>query len=276
MAKTKPPDDSKLLEGLLKALDGKPLPVTGSAKTPGLFATGKAGEPLIKQALELGYLEECPQPPDSKGKKGAKAVRYARITQKGHNWVLQHLSPREALEGLLRAFEKSSQALRTEDSGLGVLQEQLASLEESCRRVQQAVQEASTRQREDTNRTLQTLQSVSDTLKRLIAQPSGAFPLPAGPVSAPDLASRIEILVREWRQSHHADCPFHELYARLRADAPELTIGAFHDLLRSLHNSSRVRLSVWSGSPDRMKEPELGLFLSSTLMYYARTPDRTV
>jgi hypothetical protein len=103
VAKAKPSDEAKLLEGLQKAAAaGNALPATSTAKTPGIFPAGKVGKDLVRRAVELGYLEECegpaPTAPKKSGSKAKATAPHARITPRGLQWVQSQLDPRPALE----------------------------------------------------------------------------------------------------------------------------------------------------------------------------------
>jgi hypothetical protein len=141
--------------------------------------------------------------------------------------------------------------------------------------MQQTTREVIARRREDTGRILATVQTIGNTLERLINSGLGSDFSPVSKVADKGLEARIESFVGDWQRQIGAACPFHELYRHLNRDTPGLTIGAFHDLLRKLHHGGMIRLVVWSAPPDRMPEPGLGLFVSSTLMYYATATDRS-
>ena len=278
MGKAKEADDKVLLESLAKVMGGEPVRQTGTAKAPGIFpGTGATQKKLLAQALELGYLEECdgPPPPTPKRKssKPPAPVPHARITPKGREWVLRQTSPRDALEALLAAFQVQSRALQSEESEVKVLQAQLGAIQNSFQEAQRSVQETAARRREDAARILATVQSVADTIQRLNQTngPSGREGAPALPQS---LESEAVDFVRAWERDRGADCPLPTLYGHLRGKAPALSIGAFHDLMRSLHERSGLRLTPWTGTLDDIREPALALFISTSVMYYAHTPDR--
>ena len=48
-----------------------------------------------------------------------------------------------------------------------------------------------------------------------------------------------------------------------------MQVGGFQDLMRTLHDNNVIRLAGWSGSLDRIPEPEFALFVSNKVMYYA-------
>ena len=110
---------------------------------------------------------------------------------------------------------------------------------------------------------LAVIQSVADTLRRL----SGRETIP--------VKEEIESFLRAWQEERGADCPLPALYRHLKTRAHDLTVGAFHDILRSLHASGQLRLTGWGGTLDEMPEPELTLFVSNKVMYYAHLASRS-
>jgi hypothetical protein len=94
------------------------------------------------------------------------------------------------------------------------------------------------------------------------------------PDTAAQIGTEAEDFVRRWHHEQRSDCPLPELYRHLCQRFPSLSVGAFHDLLRSLYRSDRIRLGGWGESLDRMPSPELALFISSEVMYYAHVPSR--
>jgi hypothetical protein len=266
MAPAKAPDDKKLAEALLAGSDGQPRKATGSGASPGLFPGGKAGQPLLERALTLELVEKCAGPPPT-GKKKAAATPLIRVTAKGRDWALQQLKPREALEGLHAVFRKQSELLRPAGAEVETIQSQLGVLQHSFEQVQQAIRSASSRREQELAGLGANLRAVLSALERLTADGASV------PASAhPPLNVEVESFVRRWQQERHVDCPLPELYHHLCKHSPRLSIGAFHDLLRDLHNNGRVRLGGWSGPLDRLPEPELALFISSKVMYDAHVP----
>jgi hypothetical protein len=77
-------------------------------------------------------------------------------------------------------------------------------------------------------------------------------------------------LVDQSARERTVGCDFSELYDALDRSHPTLTIGVFHDTLRALDDANRIRLSGWSRMLDDMPRPELALFVSHKVMYYAQ------
>jgi hypothetical protein len=65
------------------------------------------------------------------------------------------------------------------------------------------------------------------------------------------------------------DCPIPELYQRARAACHLLTLGLFHDGLRSLHEQQRIYLHPWTGPLCDIPHPECALLVGHEVAYYA-------
>jgi hypothetical protein len=79
----------------------------------------------------------------------------------------------------------------------------------------------------------------------------------------PDLRTRLA----DW--DGPGDFPLPDLYGRLRAEHPSLTIGLFHDGLRELHDREQVYLHPWTGPLYAMPEPAFALLVGHEVAYYA-------
>jgi hypothetical protein len=80
--------------------------------------------------------------------------------------------------------------------------------------------------------------------------------------------------IREQLAAWHAadalsDCPLPELYRRLRAETPRLTIGQFHDRLRRMHQDEHIYLHPWTGPLYALPEPAFALLVGHEIAYYA-------
>jgi hypothetical protein len=65
------------------------------------------------------------------------------------------------------------------------------------------------------------------------------------------------------------DCPIPELYQRARATPYLVTLGLFHDGLRSLHEQQRIYLHPWTGPLCDIPQPECALLVGHEVAYYA-------
>jgi hypothetical protein len=95
------------------------------------------------------------------------------------------------------------------------------------------------------------------------AETSGpAVAEPVGRV-VPWAVEALEYLDRRATSGATGDCPLPELFHAVRVKCPDLTLPAFHDGLRRLHDVRAVRLS----SSDEMDEPEYAIVVGGRLMY---------
>ena len=84
-----------------------------------------------------------------------------------------------------------------------------------------------------------------------------------------NLVERIGFLLDDYRRSGHpADCSIAGLFDRLQRDRPELTVGQFHDALRTLAGRGTVRLSPWTGPLYELPRPDLALLIGHEVLYY--------
>ena len=87
---------------------------------------------------------------------------------------------------------------------------------------------------------------------------------PVGRV-VPWAVEALEYLDRRSDTGAAGDCPLPELFHAVRVRFPELTLPAFHDGLRRLHDVRAVRLSPLAD----MAEPEYAVVVGGKLMYAA-------
>ena len=85
---------------------------------------------------------------------------------------------------------------------------------------------------------------------------------PVGQV-VPWAVEALEYLDRRSVTGATGDCPLPELFHAVRAKCPDLTLPAFHDGLRRLHDVRAVRLST----SDEMTEPEYAMLVGDRMVY---------
>jgi hypothetical protein len=175
------------------------------------------------------------------------------------------LSPRQALEGLLVAFQKQADRLEHDPPAAPALQEQFDLLQYALNEIRREFQTAAIERRSREQQLVVTLR----TLEPLVKAATGSA-VPPGRTSWE--ASAVEF-VRTWRLERGQDCPFPTLYDHLKTIDAALSIGAFQDFLRSMRERDRLRLTGWAGPLDAMPHPELALFVSSKVMFYAHVPN---
>jgi hypothetical protein len=79
-----------------------------------------------------------------------------------------------------------------------------------------------------------------------------------------------------WRDRETlGDCPLPALFRGVKAHSPRLTIGQFHDALRSLHEARTIYLHPWTGPLYELPEPSLALLAGHEIAYYASLREGT-
>ena len=209
----------------------------GNRKSAGLFPSTGTARQLAQRCKEQGLLRVV-----RSENRGRTVQEVCAITEKGLAFVLDQTSPRQVLEGLVRALE----------SRRGEVQELVA----AARQWQTG---------------LEALQSTVSRILDRIQQTR--MPLPGSLRSvngSEEWKHRIEDYLRHWRASGAAaDCPLPQIYQQARAVSPHLSIGTFHDGLRLLHQQECIYLHPWTGPLYDLPEPVYALLAGHEIVYYA-------
>jgi hypothetical protein len=210
------------------------LALVGSKSAPGLFAASAAGKQAALRCKEDGLLRVVRT--EAKGKTGQEICA---LTEQGLRHLLQQTSPRPVLEALLQAVERS--------------QAKLADLVTSA----------------DQQR--QHLEALGDLASKLLEQTpkrsAWALPWEMNGQRKPEECVRAGL--RAWHDAGKLDdCPLPELLRRVRELSPKLTLGQFHDALRSLHEKQAIYLHPWTGPLYEMLEPATALLCGHEIAYY--------
>jgi hypothetical protein len=281
VAKSVPPDEADL-SALRKAAAALPakLPITGKG---GLFPGGAKGKQLIDLALAEGFL--AAQEERVKSGKSSKKVTYALVTEKGLRRVVDEDTPKAALHTLLlavQALQQQPNPVNTEAFRAGLAraaEECVAAIKEAFAGLEGKVLKALAPPPTPAVSAGAVLQALQRALERVEApvlpvfSSTPATASSAQPQSAtppPVLEDATASFVDAWAKGRAVGCPFDGLWDHLKERYPDLTIGAFHDALRSLHDAGRIRLSGWPRMLDDLPQPGLALFVSSKVMYYAQ------
>ncbi|VTR95671.1 Uncharacterized protein OS=Candidatus Entotheonella sp. TSY2 GN=ETSY2_22115 PE=4 SV=1 [Gemmata massiliana] len=215
-----------------------------SGKLPGLFParTGLAAEAAL-QALREGLLETVRT--EAKGK---LITEWVCATPKAVGYVHEHDSPRS----ILRELKDVLQATRT---GVPAFMEEakaeLAALSANFEK-----------------RAAEMLGHLNDLAKRCEAalrraETSGPIVTESVGRVVPWAVDALEYLDRRTQSGATGDCPLPELFHAVCVRFPELTLPAFHDGVRRLHDVRAVRLTPTSAIP----EPEYAVVVEGKLMY---------
>jgi hypothetical protein len=251
------------------------VPLHGSKAAPGLFPATAAGKQAAQRCRDEGYLtpvsEEPPGEADAPATGGTATATLTRkkagtqtlhgITDKGLAYLLNRVSPREVLEEFVRSLETR----RAEWGELNTLARRLL---ESTETLQAHVAKVL-----DRFPRLEGAGAASN-LKALFRDflgDSQAAGQDGSPTAAADawLPLLLEELGRWQGTGSCEDCPLPELFRKVKARTPALSLGQFHDALRRLHQEGKVYLHPWTGPLYDLPEPPYTLLVGHEVAYYA-------
>ncbi len=219
-----------------------------SGKLGGLFAGrgGTAGEAAAR-ALRDGLLEVV-----RRETRGKSTIEWVRLTPAGVDFLHLHESPVRALDDLRTALRLNQQAvpvwLEEMRAGLRALDERLAA---DARQWQQRLEALARRVDEAIGRIEQMTPALPEDVAR----------------DCPWAMDAINYLDRRKSGGAPGGCPLPELFAALRRSHDNLSLGAFHDGLRRLHERHALRLTPADGTP--MAQPEFALLDGDAVLYHA-------
>jgi hypothetical protein len=226
-------------------------PLVGTRTVPGLFPATNLGRQAARKACDDGLLTKVLTDPPA-GRRELVAV-----TVKGREFLLEQSNPKQVLEDLVRAVEARH--------------EQVGELIDAARRMQSGLDAIK-------DMVEQVLPSVSFVAG--LSEAGSACPMDTPPASLRPATEEEEKAAAAWiddlceHLSHWhdiapGDCPLPELYRHLLDSHPDLTIGRFHDGLRTLHDRERVYLHPWTGPLYALPEPAFALLIGHEIAYYA-------
>lgn len=219
-----------------------------SGKVAGLFA-GRTGPPAdaATRALEEGFLEVIRT--ETKGK---ATTDWVRITPRGVEFLAEHESP-------VRVLEELRDVLKLTREGVPLwVTEMQQELRNISSRLTENVQKL--------NERLETLnQRVEEALRRADLSRLQA---PDGTPLVPWANETLAYLERRRDGGAPDNCPLPELFAALHQQHPNLSIPAFLDGLRRLHDRRVVNLLPFTGLPSDLPEPEYALLDAAAVLYY--------
>lgn len=252
----------------------------GSKSAPGVFAGGSAAEKAAARVcLDNRWLEATGE---VAGKGKTKKELY-RITPAGLQAVLQRSDSSTLLQGLTESLKMLAAGTNgiphAVAEGVAGLVRQLDNLKAD---VQKTVADA-LRPVEATRTTLQVLQAnIAGVLEKMkpidldeLTRKLAAGRQTSAPAAVPadDWGQEVVRLVTEQKQRHAFQrLTLPQLFERVRARRPDLTLGQFHDGLRRLQDDKRIRLSPYTQALATIDDPRTALFLDREVKYYVELP----
>ena len=165
------------------------------------------------------------------------------LSERGVECLLEHVSPRRALEAFVSALSARAEKLNLLLDSARASQDYLHSLKASAEKV------------------LQQMQRPQQEAYSPVAN--------NGNHQADGSAVLLAYLTRREQEGTLDDCPLPELYRHARTDNPALTLGQFHDLLRRLYEQRAIHLHPWTGPLYELPEPACALLVGHEIAYYA-------
>lgn len=226
-----------MLDGLQRALtEPGGLPLVSTKAGLGLFPAGAAGKQAATAAREQNLVALLAT--ETRGK--VVVERYG-LTEKGLAHLLASVSPRPVLESLLQAMD-------------------------GC----QAKVDAWIAETERNRTALAGLKSLAERVLAQLQKPEATLPPWARNGHGHDPKADVVAKLSAWRAGGQVgDCPLPDLYASLREKHPKLSVGAFHDALRILHDERKIYLHPWTGPLYQLPQPALSLLVGHEIAYYA-------
>ncbi len=217
-----------------------------AGKLPGLFPSrvGDSAEAALA-ALKDGLLETVRT--ETRGK---IVTEWVSATPKAAPFVHEHDSPKAALHELKDVLSATRAGVPSW-------------LDESRREVAQLSARFETHAAALLRRLDDLADRVDAAIRRSELQAPGVADTLIGVV--PWAAWALECLDRRRTTGHGPTCPLPEMFATVHSRYPDLTLPAFHDGLRRLHDARAIRLRAATDMP----EPEHALLADGGLMYLA-------
>jgi hypothetical protein len=244
----------QLIDALSKAAAAPGgLPLFAGKSDPGLFpATAKAA---AQKCAADGLIHAAGS--DTKGRTPRDLFA---LTEKGWEFLLAQVNPKQVLEDFVRVLEARQGEVGELLGTARRMADSLQGLKDAVARVLPRVSAT----------------KIPEPCSRDAGRSAGDAPAlrPASrlhdePIGAVDLSSAILARLADWSGSAGEDCPLPELFRTLSVlDSPP-TIGEFHDELRKLQADGSVYLHSWTGPLYALPEPAYALLVGHGVAYYA-------
>jgi hypothetical protein len=221
-----------------------------SGKLNGLFAarsgvTAEAATRAVKEGLLAVARTES---------KGKFETEWVQLTAKGVEFLQEHDSPR-------RVLEEVKDLLRVSQEGMPVW---LLQMQQELR----AVGERLTADVQALNKRLDELSArVESALQRADL---GRLPVSNGAMTVPWAREALAYLEKRRDGGVNGPCSLPELFDALRPHYSSLSLAAYLDGLRRLHDLRALQLLPFTDSPEKIPEPEYALADGPALLYWVK------
>jgi hypothetical protein len=226
-----------VLEALGRAVaDPDGVPLHGNKTVPGLFAANASGKQAAQLCKDEGYLRVVRT--ETKGK---TTHEVCALTEKGLAYLLNQVSPKQVLEGLIQTLEGR--------------RGQVGELLNAVRQMQTG---------------FDALKTTAEKVLQQVNRPAASQVGPGRSSNGCETwTSAVLSYLTRWQASGAPeDCSLPDLYRQAKQAAPSLTIGHFHDGLRKLHDQQQIYLHPWTGPLYDIPEPPYALLVGHEIAYY--------
>lgn len=256
MAKKAIDPQTEALNALAAILaDPAPRVLFGTASVPGFF---KGSTQAVKAAAKLCEERQWLVGTGEWVGKGASKKQKYRLTPAGVQAVLDNSPSTVLLQGLASAVRHQSDGLTTLRDQLGVMIQQFQPLTEAVTHLARKMEPP------DVERIVRTMHN---------PDPAAPATAPGTLPASPDWLDTVLNRVTEQRQrDRYQPLSLPQLFAALKAARPALTLGQFHDGLRTLRDQGRIRLAPYTRALATIDDPRNALFLDGEVMYYVELP----
>lgn len=261
-----------IVEALTRAAaEAGGLPLYASKSDPGLFPNTSAAKPAAQKCLADDLLRVTGTDPKSRSPRDLYG-----LTEKGWEFLLAAVNPRQVLEDFVRVLETRQGEVGELLATARRMAESLQGLREAVAKVLPVVSAA--RVQRPTPLTLLPGGRGEPVLACVNRASEGEQPASSefspslqkggwGVGLAPELAPAILAHLADHRGP--TDCTLPELFRAVAAAGPAPSIGEFHDCLRELHAGGAVALHSWTGPLYALPEPQYALLVGHGIAYYA-------
>jgi hypothetical protein len=236
-----------MLEALERALaDSCPRKLHGTKASPGIFLSSSAtARAAAHQCLERELLRQV-----AEQRIGKRLVPLFAIAPPGVAMVLESSPVPRLLAAMVDAADQTAQSAA------------------NCGRTLQAVGQRAVELREAVERVAARVQPASHARLSTLALSASC----SGPSPADRAESLQEELVKAVR-THKSRAPLEpielpELFRQVATKFETLSIGQFHDTVRQLSGSQRLRLMPYTRAMYQLAQPEYALIVGREIMYY--------
>jgi hypothetical protein len=235
-----------VLTALSRAAAEDGLPLYASKSGPGLFPSTALGRQAAQRCCDEGYLHARPAAAIA----GRSKSQVCTLTDRGRDFLLSQVSPRQVLEDIVRVLE-------AREAQVGQLQAQVRQVQASLETLRGSI--VPVLDRVCQSEAPRNLNGLCREFRHEEAASTPTDPVPA----------ILQSLARWEQPGASEDCPLPELFRQAQAACPGLSLGLFHDALRRQQDAGRIYLHPWTGPLYAIPEPPCALLVGHEIAYYA-------